>query len=123
MTSLDHGFGPANLIRNKGIGRKRASPLPPLLAQLLARAGQPAIVERAVSRPWASALFQGQRHMVRLRLSGDDFPERGSAFMAGLADAEWMLPDHFVADISVDDGDADMESVWLELSALTIEDW
>jgi len=123
MTSMDHAFDAPNLIRNKGIGNRRASPLPPLLAQLLDRAGQPAIVERAVSRPWASALFEGQRHMIRLRLSGDDFPERGTAFMAGLADAEWTLPGHFVADISVDDGDADMESVWLELSALTIEDW
>ncbi|MBZ9647430.1 hypothetical protein K9B33_07740 [Sphingobium sp. 3R8] len=123
MTSMDHGFGAANLIRNKAIGNRRTNPLPSLLAQLLVRAGQPAIVERAVSRPWASALFEGQRHNVRLRLSGDDFPERGTAFMTGLADVEWALPGHFVADISVDDGDADMESVWLELSALTIEDW
>jgi len=123
MTSMDHGYGSANLIRNKGIGNRQDDPLPRLLAQLLDRAGQPATVERATSRPWASALFEGRRHVIRLRLSGADFPERGTAFMHGLADAEWVLPGHFVADISVDDGDADMDSVWLELSALTIEDW
>lgn len=123
MTSLDHHFGITNIIRNKGIGNRRDDPLPQLLKQLLERAGQPTIVESAVSRPWSSALFEGRRHIVRLHLTGDDFPARGMAFVHGLADAEWVLPGHFIADITLDDGDADDESVWLALSILTIRDW
>ncbi|MEC3909971.1 hypothetical protein U5A82_05630 [Sphingobium sp. CR2-8] len=123
MTSADHHFGPSNLIRNQGIGNRQDDPLPRLLSQLLDKAGQPAMIERAVSRPWASALFEGRRHIIRLRMSGDDFPNRGTAFMRDVEDAEWSLPGHFVADVHIDDGDANDEGVWLELSVLTIRDW
>lgn len=123
MTSTDHHFGVPNLIRNQAIGNRQDDPLPRLLSQLIDRAGQPAVIERAVSRPWCSALFEGRCHVIQLRMSGKDFPQRGKDFLYGLAEAEWSLPDHFVADIQVDDGDADIESVWLELSVLTIRDW
>jgi hypothetical protein len=103
--------------------RAQADPLPRLLDQLLARAGHPAAVERASSRPWASALFEGRRHAIRLRLAGSDGDARAMALATAIGDAQWTLSGHFVADISVDGSGADDAGAWLDLSALTIEDW
>ena len=69
MTSMDAHFGRPNLLRNKDIRRRGANPLPLLLAQLLLRAGRPTVIDRTTSRPWASALFEGQRHTIWLRFS------------------------------------------------------
>lgn len=123
MTSAVHAFEATNLIRNKGIGKERADPLPRLLDQLVARAAGPATVEQASSRPWASALFDGRRHLVRLRIDGPDFAGRADAFTQDIGEAEWSLSGHFVADISVDRHQPDGDGVTLELSALTIQDW
>lgn len=124
MTSMDHHGRVRNCIPNEAKRRCGGSdPLPRLLSQLVERAGQPSAIERAVSRPWASALFQGRRHIIRLRLSGADVAERRMAFAARLEEAEWTLPRHFVADICIDASGSDDDGQWLELSALTIEDW
>ncbi|ANI78278.1 hypothetical protein [Sphingobium sp. EP60837] len=123
MTSIDHIRQPRNLIGNQGSRLRGKDPLPRLLVQLLERAGEPAIVERAASRPWASALFQGRRHVIALRLSGPDAQERRAVFAAGLEEAEWSLPRHFVADITIDGGHSAPQEEVIELSALTIEDW
>lgn len=123
MTSVHHGFGSANLVRNQPIGNRRSDPLPRLLDQMLARAGEPTVIERATSRPWASALFEGRRHVIRLRFSGTAHLARCDAFLNDIESVEWPLGGHFVADVSIDDGDADAKSVWIELSALTIQDW
>jgi hypothetical protein len=123
MTSVHHGFGADNLIRNKAMARSAGDPLPRLLDQLLVRAGSAAIIERASSRPWASALFEGRRHVIRLRLNGPDQDGRLAAFIDGIGSAEWTLAGHFVADISIDDHGADNGGAWIDLSALTIEDW
>lgn len=123
MTSAVHAFGATKIIRNKGIGKERADPLPRLLDQLIARAAGPATVEQASSRPWASALFDGRRHLVRLRISGADFASRAAAFAQNIGEAEWSLSGHFVADISVDRSQPDAQGVTLDLSALTIQDW
>ncbi|MGE4321787.1 MAG: hypothetical protein AB7E60_02005 [Sphingobium sp.] len=96
---------------------------PQLLTQILRRAGDPATILRATSRPWASALFQGRRHDIMLRLDGTDQPGRGARFADGLGEAEWTLKGHFVADITLDDMGDDEAGAWLDLSALTIEDW
>jgi hypothetical protein len=123
MTSVDRRFAGARLIRNQAIGKKRDDPLPSLLRQLLVLAGEPTTVERAVTRPWASALFEGRRHLIRLHVRGEDCLKRSLTLMAVLTDAEWHISGHFVADITVDNGDVDDEGgVWLDLSALTIED-
>lgn len=90
---------------------------------MIERAGQPTTILRAASLPWASALFEGRRHVVRLLIDGPDFAERCGAFMEGLDSAQWSLTGHFVADISIDDAGIDDDGAWLELSALTIEDW
>lgn len=123
MTSVDHGFGLENLVRNQPIGKTQRDPLPRLLEQLLKRAGTPTMIERAVSRPWASALFEGRRHIIALRLSGARVATRFRDFAEGIDSAEWQLPGHFVADIMIDEVRQDEDAFWLELSALTIEDW
>lgn len=123
MTSMDPHGRVRNCIPNEAKRRGGDDPLPRLLSQLIERAGTPAAIERAVSRPWASALFQGRRHAIRLRLSGADAADRRIHFATGLEDAEWILPRHFVADICIDASGSDGDGEWLELSALTIEDW
>ncbi len=127
MTSLTPIFHPMKEGRC-GASERRADPLPRLLRQLLARANGPCEVVRTASRPWASALFQGRRHEMILRLSGADAPGRLETMVEGLADAPFALNGHFVADITADarhiacaaDG---APTATLELSALTIEEW
>ncbi|AMK24502.1 MULTISPECIES: hypothetical protein [unclassified Sphingobium] len=123
MTSIDMNAAKANLVRNGEPTAKARDPLPRLLAQLLERAGGAVTVERAASRPWASALFQGRRHVIALTLTGVDAAERCAAFAEGIEEAEWSLAGHFVADISIDDRHPVPGGEWIELSALTIEDW
>ena len=123
MTSVPARFGAANLIRNKATGPRDADPLPRLLDQLAARAGRQATIERSVSRPWASALFEGRRSLIQLRLSGEGVARRADLFAQGLGEAEWTLPGHFVADISIDARTDTDESVLFDLAALTIRDW
>lgn len=123
MTSMDHLCRGRNLVENEVRRRSGADPLPRLLAQIIARAGEPASIERATSRPWASALFQGRRHVIALRIAGPDAKERRARFAMGLEDAEWTLPRHFVADITIDDATSAPDQERIELSALTIEDW
>ena len=123
MTSIGMSVASANLLRNGETGTKGRDPLPRLLGQLTARAGTPVTVERAASRPWASALFQGRRHVITLSLAGPDAAARRAAFVAGIEEAEWSLTGHFVADLSIDDSYPMPGGEWIELSALTIEDW
>lgn len=123
MTSIDSLHNGNRLIRNGGGGRPGRDPLPRLLTQLAARAGDPVTIERAASRPWASALFQGRRHIIALQIGGLDAAERCAHFLEGLEEAQWRLTGHFVADISVDASRSTAEGEWIELSALTIEDW
>ncbi|MCB4859547.1 hypothetical protein K7W03_08030 [Sphingobium sp. PNB] len=122
MTSIHVNAPIRNLLQNEGAAKAR-DPLPRLLAQLIARAGGTVMVERAVSRPWASALFQGRHHVVALTLAGPDAAERRAAFVQGIEEAEWSLSGHFVADISIDCRRPVPGGEWVELSALTIEDW
>ena len=123
MTSMDHLCRARNLVENEARRRSGADPLPRLLTQIIARAGEPASIERATSRPWASALFQGRRHVIALQIAGPDAKERRARFATGLEDAEWTLPRHFVADITIDGSASEQDQERIELSALTIEDW
>lgn len=123
MTSIDHAFAAANMVRNKAIGNRAGDPLVRLLDQIIQRAGPPALIVRAASRPWASALFQGRRHVIQLRIEGIDAAGRSAAFTQGLEAAEWRLTGHFVADITIDDASIDAEGETLDISALTIEEW
>ena len=123
MTSMDHGFAALRPARLGATAQRQSDPLPRLLTQLLGRAGAPTTVERAASRPWASALFEGRRHVISLRLTGDDATARSAQFVDGLSDAQWALSGHFVADITIDADRQEAQSHLLEISALTIEDW
>lgn len=123
MTSMDIVRRSDNLVPNEAKRAGPRDPLPRLLAQLTERAGEPVIVERATSRPWASALFEGRRHVVALRFSGADARDRRVRFATGIEEAEWVLPGHFVADISIDEQRSGPQEEWIELSALTIEEW
>jgi hypothetical protein len=122
MTSIDHHFSPNNLVRNKPIGKHKGDPLPRLLVQLVEHTA-PATILHTASRPWCSALFQGRRHVIMLRIDGVDADSRQARFANGLACAEWTLPGHFVADISIDEVARGDEAIIVTLSALTIEEW
>lgn len=124
MTSIDHPRTTTNLIEKGANAGGTRDPLPRLLTQLTERVGDPTLILRATSRPWASALFQGRRHIVTMQIGGDDAPARRARFADGLAEAQWSLPRHFVADIVIDDlAPAPEGGLWMELSILTIEDW
>lgn len=123
MTSIDIQTAAGNLLRNGDARTNGRDPLPRLLAQLMERVDGPVTVDRATSRPWASALFQGRRHVIALRMTGGDAGERRARFVDGIEEAEWNLNGHFVADISVDACRSAPSEEWIELSALTIEDW
>lgn len=123
MTSIDPLLAHSKLIRNKGIGNRQADPLPRLLGQIIDRAGPPAHIDRATSRPWASALFEGRRHVILLRMEGEDAAARRTRFLQGLGDVQWTLVGHFVADVAVDEVRSTDSGEWIEMSALTIEDW
>lgn len=123
MTSIDHVRRTQFRVQSGGTSSGKGDPLPRLLGQILHRAGEGATVERATTRPWASALFQGRRHVVMVRLAGEQAEQQACRFMDGIEDAEWDLKGHFVADITIDDGLPYADGYLVELSALTIEDW
>jgi hypothetical protein len=123
MTSIDHHNATRHSVANEDAPVRGKDPLPRLLAQLIERAGESVSVDRATSRPWASALFQGRRHVICLRLCGPDAAERRARFAQGLEEAEWRLTRHFVADITIDAVQSAPREERIDLSALTIEDW
>jgi hypothetical protein len=123
MTSAQPLFSIRSGDRSAKIGNSRSDPLPRLLAQIVERAGAPCRVLRAASRPWASALFEGRRHVVDLLIEGADAASRRAHFAEGLGEAQWTLSGHFVADILIDATQTCEEGEKLSLSALSIEDW
>ena len=123
MTRCDMMFDRPGGAGRSPADRRAEDPLPRLMLQLIARIGEPIIVERAVSRPWASALFEGRRHRISLRVPGGGMIRQRSHLQQTLQEAEWSLTGHFVADILIDDMRADQDGEWIELSALTIRDW
>lgn len=127
MTSARHDFGAQKITRTTRQGtardRREGDPFPFLLAHLLKLAGRPAMVDKASSRPWASALFEGRRHVVTLRLEGADAVERRATLSSALGQQQFPMPGHFVADICIDAQGEDAWGIWVRLSALIIRDW
>ena len=80
-------------------------------------------VEDIQSRSWASVTFSGERHALRLRLSGEGAAAAADAFAGGLADREFDLDGHVIADIAVvsDERDARGTTVRLGMEVLTVE--
>jgi sorbitol-specific phosphotransferase system component IIBC len=79
-------------------------------------------VEARARRRWASVTFAGERHEVMMRLEGPDARAAIDGFLDGLADREFDVPGHIVADIAVTAVEDDGETlIRLRLEALTVE--
>ena len=79
-------------------------------------------VDELVSRSWASVTFRGARHRVALTLAGTGAAAAADAFLAGLAETEFDLRGHILADIALASDERDGDCVRLRLEALTVED-
>jgi len=81
-------------------------------------------VEELASRNWASVTFSGARHRVAFILEGEGAGTTADAFLEGMAEAEFDLRGHILADIAVvgQERDEAARRVRLDLEALTVED-
>jgi hypothetical protein len=101
-----------------------SAPAAQLLRSLVTRTGlerDRITIGRFQSVDWQSLTFIGERHEISLRLLGPDADLALAKLRDGLADAEWKLEGHVVADILIvrelasDDG-----SILVEMEALTL---
>lgn len=75
-----------------------------LLRALIARAGvsrNRILLSEVESIDWQSLTFTGERHLIRLRISGPDSRSVVERMCAGLEEAEFSIPGVIVADIGV----------------------
>jgi hypothetical protein len=79
-------------------------------------------VESLESQAWASITFSGERHRLVLRLDGPEAAAAADAFLPGLAEREFTLRGHILADISLVAQERGADLVRLTLEALTIEE-
>lgn len=83
------------------------------------------VIEAAASEDWASATFAGQRHRFELAFRGGEM-DRIDRLIAGLGQAELVIPGHIVADVALiehemrEDGPASLHRLVFE--ALTVVD-
>ena len=73
---------------------------------------------------WASATFTGMRHLLRLRFSGAAAVQAGEHLAAALADHEFRIAGHIVADIALAERRLRSEgtpALTLIIEALTVE--
>ena len=95
-----------------------------LIRALLVRAGDDRdriLLISIGSVDWQSLTFTGERHVLTLRISGPDGKAVAEQLTAGLADAEFALADHIVADIAAESvTDEENGSVLVTIEALTI---
>ena len=92
-----------------------------IVADLTGFAG--AIEVEVESRGWASALFEGGQHRLTIRLSGPGAGAAADGFREGIAEREFALEGHILADIVPvrDSRETDGASVTLTLDALTVQ--
>lgn len=83
--------------------------------------GATAEAEVLASRPWASITFSGERHRLTLRIGGDGAAAAADAFLDGLAEREFELRGHILADIAVVADMREDDGTRLTLEALTVE--
>src|SRR5687768_12030679 len=97
-----------------------------LLRSLLARSGvarEHFLVGAVRSVDWQSLTFTGERHELGLRLTGPDAVQGAARLRDGLAEADWPLRGHVVADIAIVAERRDAEGAQcLDLEALTLAD-
>ncbi len=81
-------------------------------------------MEEIRSRSWVSATFAGVRHELTFRVEGESAGAEVDRFLDGLEEAEFDLPGHILADISLvsrSDGLSE-PMVRISLEALTFEE-
>lgn len=106
---------------------RMSRPATGLLRGLLARAGEDRdriLLIEWKSVDWQSLTFVGERHEIRLRITGPDSARIARRLTGGIGDADFPLPGHLVADMLVarqPRREAD-GSIILALEALTIEE-
>ena len=81
-----------------------------------------ATVEALESRSWASITFSCERHHVVLRLEGRAAAAAADNFLDGLAEQEFALEGHILADIALVSDEREDDLVRLTLEALTVEE-
>ena len=81
-------------------------------------------IEEPIGRPWASVTFSGARHSLALSLQGTGAGAAADAFLDGLAEREFALRGHILADIVLvgDRRRSHGKDVRLVLEALTVVD-
>lgn len=83
-------------------------------------------VEEVTSRDWASGTFVGTRHKLTFRSEGNEAGTAADAFLIDLAEAEFDLRGHILADITLVSqmrtSGPDGPPVRISLEALTVED-
>lgn len=95
-----------------------------LLRALLRRIGEDehrSLLIDIRSTDWQSLTFTGERHVLTLRFTGDDPAALACRLTDGIADAEFQIPGHIVADITAGRCiAAENGSVLVTIEALTI---
>lgn len=82
--------------------------------------GAAVAIESLASRPWASVTFSGARHRLALCIPGPGAAAAADAFLDGLAERDFALAGHVLADIVLVDRRDEDEQVRLILEALTV---
>ena len=84
--------------------------------------GAAVAVETLASRPWASITFSGERHRIALCLPGPGAAAAAEIFLEGLAERDFALRGHILADIALAERSDEDGQVRLILEALTVEE-
>ena len=98
-----------------------------LLRALLQRAGidrNRILLTEFRSTAWNSLTFDGERHVIRLRIPGPGAAAVLARLVGGLEEHEFAIPGHVVADIAVagDPAPQDDGAILIDLEALTVAD-
>ena len=97
-----------------------------VLRTLLDRAGSDRnriLLTQAHSRDWHSLTFSGERHQLRLRVTGAGAQSVIARITEGLDDVEFDIPGQFVADINAGPPFADDDAAMIvSIEALTIRE-
>lgn len=95
-----------------------ADPHSRLIRHLLAQSDGTGVLVEAACRPWHSVTFSGSQHRLRLALP----PAAAEWLSDHLAELDFAIPGHVVADIVLVDCRMKKEAIELVIEALTIEE-
>lgn len=80
------------------------------------------VVTDSRARDWASASFSGERHHFVCTADDGDALALIAPLRSLLVEAEWRLPGHIVADVTVEPDDSDGHGRTLVIEILTVAD-